>query len=91
MGGKTVFPTLGFGVDVTKGAGLFWFNRRLDGSTDHLMAHGACPTLLGWRFIGSKWIHYQEQWRNFKCSLRRGDRVPVLVNGKVKELKLRNH
>eukprot|EP00096_Caligus_rogercresseyi_P014378 TRINITY_DN6888_c0_g1_i4.p1 TRINITY_DN6888_c0_g1~~TRINITY_DN6888_c0_g1_i4.p1 ORF type:complete len:543 (-),score=113.79 TRINITY_DN6888_c0_g1_i4:996-2501(-) len=55
-GGRTVFPRLGLGVEPTPGAAVFWYNLKKSGRADERTLHGACPILLGSKWVGNKWI-----------------------------------
>ena len=60
-GGSTAFPQLGLATRATRGAAVFWFNLKHDGTRDDLSLHGACPTALGIKWVSNKWIREGEQ------------------------------
>ncbi|CAG7734724.1 unnamed protein product [Allacma fusca] len=66
-GGSTVFPLTGVRVKPQKGAGVFWWNLRSDGSGDPLTRHGGCPVLYGEKWITNKWIRYNAQFQKVLC------------------------
>lgn len=47
IGGRTVFPWVGAGVQPKRGSALLWFNMDRAGKPDSRLQHGACPVLLG--------------------------------------------
>ncbi|XP_037501507.1 prolyl 4-hydroxylase subunit alpha-2-like [Rhipicephalus sanguineus] len=79
VGGSTIFPSLGIKVDATEGRALFWINllpkpsnesyfvrnpmNRTRSQGDHRTMHGACPVLVGSKWIATKWIHELGQSR----------------------------
>jgi len=71
-GGRTIFPKLGISVEPEAGSLLYWHLRRSDGSTDSRMSHLGCPVLFGDKWIGNKWVRWQEQISTFKCFLPKG-------------------
>jgi len=71
-GGRTIFPKLGISVRPEAGSLLYWHLRRTDGSTDSRMNHLGCPVLFGDKWIGNKWVRWQEQMSSFKCFLPKG-------------------
>ncbi|XP_039431116.1 prolyl 4-hydroxylase subunit alpha-1-like [Culex pipiens pallens] len=60
-GGATVFPHLGVGVFPKKGTAIFWYNLRASGKGDEKTLHGACPVLIGSKWVANKWIHERHQ------------------------------
>ena len=39
-----------------QGSVVFWYNLRPDGSREESALHGACPTILGTKWVTNKWI-----------------------------------
>ncbi|XP_055612351.1 uncharacterized protein LOC129758762 [Uranotaenia lowii] len=70
MGGATVFPPIGVGVFPKKGTAIFWYNLHRNGTGDERTLHGACPVLMGSKWVVNKWIHekYTDQVR--PCGLK---------------------
>ncbi|RWS20359.1 prolyl 4-hydroxylase subunit alpha-1-like protein [Leptotrombidium deliense] len=69
-GGATVYPILNLKVNPQKGTALFWYNLKNDGSGDYDTFHGACPVLIGRKWIATKWIHERGQEFIRQCDLR---------------------
>ena len=55
-GGRTAFPRLGVAVPPKKGSAVFWYNLKRSGRSDMNMLHGACPVLLGSKWVANKWV-----------------------------------
>merc|ERR1712130_193095 len=55
----------------TRRAAGFWFSMSTNGWRDGAVGHGACPVLVGSKWIVNKWIHSFNQWTRHPC-----DRVP---------------
>jgi len=66
-GGRTVFPRIGAGVKPEAGSAVFWFNILPGGEADRLTLHGACPVLLGTKWVANKWIREGGQLFNKGC------------------------
>ncbi|KAK0062279.1 prolyl 4-hydroxylase subunit alpha-1-like isoform X1 [Biomphalaria pfeifferi] len=66
-GGATVFPALNLSVTPIKGSAVFWYNLQQDGSTDSRLIHGACPVLLGNKWVANKWIRETAQTFHNPC------------------------
>lgn len=63
-GGATVFPHLKVRVDPVKGSAAFWYNLLPSGQSNFFTRHGACPVLLGSKWVANKWIHeYGQEFR----------------------------
>ncbi|XP_075553973.1 prolyl 4-hydroxylase subunit alpha-2-like [Dermacentor variabilis] len=78
-GGSTIFPSLGLEVQAKEGRALFWINLlpkpsndsrfepnpslRTRSPGDERTKHGACPVLVGSKWIATKWIHELGQSR----------------------------
>ncbi|XP_044779190.1 prolyl 4-hydroxylase subunit alpha-1 isoform X2 [Drosophila simulans] len=61
QGGATIFPKLGLSVFPKKGSALLWYNLDHKGDGDNRTAHSACPTVVGSRWVMTKWINEREQ------------------------------
>ena len=68
-GGLTAFPVLGTSVKPLKGSAVFWYDSLKNGEVDGRMLHGACPLILGQKWIGTKWTHQNENMFKWPCSL----------------------
>lgn len=68
-GGATVFPHLGVGVFPKKGSAIFWYNLLHDGKGNEKTLHGACPVLIGSKWVANKWIHEYHQEFVRPCEL----------------------
>ena len=73
-GGSTVFTRLGIRIQPEKGMALQWYNLLSDGDPDLLTYHAACPVLHGSKWITTKWIHYDNQWKSHPCPTTKGQR-----------------
>ena len=51
------------------GDGMVWYNLFRNADPDVQSIHGACPILLGGKWIGNKWVGYIPQWKTAKCGL----------------------
>ncbi|XP_017076147.1 prolyl 4-hydroxylase subunit alpha-2 [Drosophila eugracilis] len=60
LGGATVFPSLRLSVFPKKGSALLWYNLDHKGDGDVRTLHSACPTVVGSRWVMTKWIR---EWR----------------------------
>ncbi|XP_065087112.1 prolyl 4-hydroxylase subunit alpha-2-like [Ochlerotatus camptorhynchus] len=69
LGGATVFPKIGVGVFPKKGSAIFWYNLLHDGTGDTRTLHGACPVLIGSKWVANKWIHEHHQEFAKPCGL----------------------
>ncbi|XP_047492050.1 LOW QUALITY PROTEIN: prolyl 4-hydroxylase subunit alpha-3-like [Penaeus chinensis] len=67
QGGRTVFPWVGVGVRPIRGSTLLWSNMNRAGVPDHRVQHGACPVLMGDKWVMNKWIYYGGQFRTLPC------------------------
>ena len=66
-GGLTAFPNLGIAARPQKGSLVFWFSLDSEGRRDPRGLHGACPTILGVKWVANKWIREGAQWRTRPC------------------------
>ena len=69
IGGATAFPYAGVSVFPDKGDGIIWYNLFRNEDSELNTYHGACPVLLGNKWIGNKWIGYKAQWNTVNCGL----------------------
>ncbi|ROT78142.1 Prolyl 4-hydroxylase subunit alpha-2 [Penaeus vannamei] len=67
QGGRTVFPWVGAGVQPKRGSALLWFNMDRAGKPDSRLQHGACPVLLGDKWVINKWLYYTGQQKTLPC------------------------
>ncbi|CAG7644046.1 unnamed protein product, partial [Allacma fusca] len=51
-----------------KGSAVVWHNVLSDGSPDLRTYHGACPVVLGEKWVANKWIRINDQFKVRKCS-----------------------
>jgi len=56
-GGNTVFLEPGIAAEPIKGSAVFWYNLFPSGVVDERTVHGACPVLIGNKWVANKWIH----------------------------------
>ncbi|CAG7838078.1 unnamed protein product [Allacma fusca] len=64
---------------------MFYFNEvELDGYSDPMVDHGACPVIMGEKWSANKWIHEQTQFLDRKCTLKRKERFQIPCNGVVR-------
>jgi len=68
-GGWTAFPRAGIAVPPRKGSAAFWWNLKRNGEADPLTLHGACPVLLGCKWVSNKWIRETAQTFSASCLL----------------------
>lgn len=68
-GGSTAFPRAGVAVKPKKGNAAFWWNLKRSGKGDPMTLHGACPVLLGFKWVSNKWIRETAQTFTRTCSL----------------------
>uniref|UniRef100_A0A023EW59 procollagen-proline 4-dioxygenase n=1 Tax=Aedes albopictus TaxID=7160 RepID=A0A023EW59_AEDAL len=67
VGGATVFPKLNFALEARKGSAAFWYNLHSSGNLDYSTLHGACPVLIGEKWVANKWIRERGQEFRRKC------------------------
>ncbi|XP_042858579.1 prolyl 4-hydroxylase subunit alpha-3-like [Penaeus japonicus] len=75
QGGRTVFPWVGTGVRPKRGSALLWYNMNRAGSSDMRLHHGACPVLLGDKWVINKWIYYGGQHQKIPCNPENKDDI----------------
>lgn len=68
-GGSTVFPRLGVHLKPEIGAAAFWYNLYKNGEGIIETVHGACPVLMGEKWVANFWIRQRGQLTARKCSL----------------------
>ncbi|XP_074605321.1 prolyl 4-hydroxylase subunit alpha-1-like [Brevipalpus obovatus] len=72
-GGGTVFPRLGVALTPNKNSAAFWFNLRRNGEAFEDTIHGACPVLVGEKWVANHWIREIGQTFRRKCTLNPED------------------
>lgn len=68
-GGSTVFPRLGVHLKAEIGAAAFWYNLYKNGEGIIDTVHGACPVLMGEKWVANFWIRQRGQFSTRRCSL----------------------
>lgn len=68
-GGATAFPRLGTAAWPSKGSAAFWYNLKKSGHGNTATLHGACPVVLGYKWVSNKWIRERGQFLRRKCGL----------------------
>ncbi|XP_016980693.2 prolyl 4-hydroxylase subunit alpha-2 isoform X2 [Drosophila rhopaloa] len=71
LGGATIFPELELSVFPKKGSALIWYNLNHKGEGDTRTAHSACPTIVGSRWVMTKWIREHPQMFRRPCQTKR--------------------
>ena len=82
-GGRTVFPSLGVTVKPERGMAVVWFNTKDDGQADALTHHGGCPVVIGSKWITNKWLHQFDQFNEYPCSIKEGQRIDIKKHWKI--------
>jgi len=72
-GGGTVFPRLGVRLTPKKNSAAFWFNLQRNGEGIEDTVHGACPVLMGAKWVANHWIRENGQIFKRKCTLNRDE------------------
>lgn len=68
-GGSTVFPRLGVHLKPELGAAAFWYNLYRNGEGMIETVHGACPVLMGEKWVANFWIRERGQFSKRRCTL----------------------
>ncbi|RWS27155.1 vacuolar protein sorting-associated protein 33A-like protein [Leptotrombidium deliense] len=68
-GGGTVFPKIGVAITPEKNSAAFWYNLRRNGEGIIETTHGACPVLMGEKWVSNHWIREVGQTFRRLCSL----------------------
>lgn len=68
-GGGTVFPRLNVQLQARKNSAALWFNLYRNGEGIIETIHGACPVLIGEKWVSNHWIRENGQTFKRKCSL----------------------
>ncbi|EDW67591.2 prolyl 4-hydroxylase subunit alpha-2 isoform X1 [Drosophila virilis] len=61
QGGDTVFPRIEQAFKPERGKALLWYNLHRNGTGDKRTEHGACPVLVGSKWIMTQWINERPQ------------------------------
>ncbi|TMW47302.1 hypothetical protein DOY81_007612 [Sarcophaga bullata] len=69
QGGGTAFPFLKRHLLPKKGAAAFWYNLHASGDTDKRTLHGACPIIVGSKWVQNRWIREHDQSDRRPCEL----------------------
>ncbi|XP_017131062.1 prolyl 4-hydroxylase subunit alpha-2 [Drosophila elegans] len=67
LGGATAFPVLKLSVFPKKGSALMWYNLHHSGEGDKRTFHSACPTIVGSRWVMTRWIGEIQQLFRRPC------------------------
>ena len=67
VGGFTAFPNVGVAAQPREGTAVFWYNLEENGEQSELPLHGACPVLLGLKWVANKWIREGAQLWTRPC------------------------
>lgn len=83
IGGSTAFPKLNMIAEPVERSAVAWYNLRKDGLSDDLTLHTGCPTLIGSKWIATKW--FREIPNSFRkpCGLRPDDRKRSFFGNQV--------
>ncbi|KAI1305893.1 Prolyl 4-hydroxylase subunit alpha-2 [Halotydeus destructor] len=69
LGGATVFPRLGVRLTPQMGSAAFWYNLYRNGTGIEDTVHGACPVLMGEKWVSNHWIRERGQMIRRPCTL----------------------
>ena len=72
-GGRTVWPLAGVTTSAQSGDGILWYNLLRSERLDNSVNHQACGVISGSKWIGNKWLGYNNQWNTIKCGLSEHD------------------
>ncbi|XP_034486712.1 prolyl 4-hydroxylase subunit alpha-2-like [Drosophila innubila] len=70
QGGGTVFPKLQQIFNPQPGMAVFWYNLHDDGTPNNKTLHGACPVLVGSKWVMTQWIKLYPQIFTRPCRKR---------------------
>ncbi|VDN55188.1 unnamed protein product [Dracunculus medinensis] len=74
IGGATVFTRVNTTILPLKNGALFWYNLERNGQGDFRTQHGACPVLVGVKWVANKWIREIGQEFRRPCGLQKSDK-----------------
>ena len=77
LGGRTIWPLAGVTTSAESGDGILWYNSLRSEKLDYSLAHQACAVISGSKWIGNKWIGYNNQWNSIKCGLSKHDKFDL--------------
>ncbi|CAG7836314.1 unnamed protein product [Allacma fusca] len=86
-GGSTAFPMAGVAARPVKGSAVFWNNLFSSGNPDERTWHGACPVIMGEKWVANKWIRYFDQMQTHQCKSQQPSQMDFKVNGKKLKFK----
>ncbi|KAM7359477.1 prolyl 4-hydroxylase subunit alpha-2 [Cochliomyia hominivorax] len=69
QGGGTAFPILKLHLKPKKGSAVFWYNLHASGERDSRTQHGACPIIVGSKWVQNRWIREYDQSDRRSCLL----------------------
>ncbi|XP_037812171.1 prolyl 4-hydroxylase subunit alpha-1-like [Lucilia sericata] len=69
QGGGTAFPYMKSHLLPKKGAAAFWYNLHASGVGDKRTLHGACPIIVGSKWVQNRWIRENDQSDRHPCLL----------------------
>ncbi|XP_073820421.1 prolyl 4-hydroxylase subunit alpha-2 [Musca autumnalis] len=67
QGGGTAYPFMKQLVMPKKGAAAFWYNMHASGVPDWRTLHGACPIIVGSKWVQNRWIREHDQSDKRPC------------------------
>ena len=78
-GGRTIWPLAGVTSSAQSGDGILWYNVFKNEKIDNATYHQGCGVISGSKWIGNKWIGYNNQWNTIKCGLSENEKFDVFV------------
>ncbi|KAM7359476.1 prolyl 4-hydroxylase subunit alpha-1-like [Cochliomyia hominivorax] len=69
QGGGTAFPYLKLHLKPKKGSAAFWYNLHHSGDRNERTMHGACPIIVGSKWVQNRWIRENDQSDRRPCLL----------------------
>ncbi|XP_046806527.1 prolyl 4-hydroxylase subunit alpha-1-like [Lucilia cuprina] len=69
QGGGTAFPYMKSHLLPKKGSAAFWYNLHASGVGDKRTLHGACPIIVGSKWVQNRWIREHDQSDRHPCLL----------------------